>query len=626
VKIKPLFSAAFPVAVILLVFAPRAGAEEIVLAKDGVATLPIVASESSAPAEELSTYLSRMSGAKFTRLPEAQGDAIFVGKPADFPRARLGIDGKLGTEEFVVRSAGGSLYLIGGGEQGVSHAVVTLLQQLGCRWYFPGQSWEEIPKKTTLRGAWELRDKPDFSLGRRIWYGFGAYAKSRADGESWNRHNRMGGPEEVSIGHTWAGLNPDKDFATHPEWFAFTGGKRSAEKPCYSHPEVVKKMIDYARKGAEFGQTCITLSAPDGLGFCECERCRAVFKGAEPFSQQGTLFAKQRDGTTVNITSETLFGAVNQVADAVCKDHPNVTLACYAYSAYSHPPSFALHPNVYIQTTTAYRRTQLDLTEQLSQFGTKAEKLGIREYYSVFQWDWDWPQPGKMVPDTLQKDLRFFRANGIDAINAEASNNWAARGLGYYLAAQLMWDVDADMAPLLADFYTGAFGPASKAMERYFVRWYGASAAASDPAGLPAQAKAFDKETDIAVLRDAFLDLESAVKATAEGEQYRIRVDDLRCYLHYLLLRYRLELAQATGQRDQILAAIRAETEFGGRLSDTNMIHTRALIGKAFPRRFRNFSTELEGIDTKEWRAVGVPPGAAELGRLWDGDRRLLGL
>jgi len=192
---------------------------------------------------------------------------IFVGQPADFPRARLGIDGNLATEEFVVRSAGGGLDLIGGGERGISHAVVTFLQQLGCRWYFPG--------------------------------------------------------------HTWAGLNPDKDFGTHPEWFAFTGGKRSPEKPCYSHPEVVKKMIAYARERAESGQACISLSAPDGLGFCECERCRAVFKGVQPFSQHGTLFAKLRDGTTVNITSETLFGAVNQVADAICKDHPNVTLACY---------------------------------------------------------------------------------------------------------------------------------------------------------------------------------------------------------------------------------------------------------------------------------------------------------
>lgn len=623
---KRLFSVPLQVAAILLVTGPRADAGEIVLAKDGVATLPIVASERSRHAGELSMYLSRITGARFTRLPEADGDAIFVGKLADFPHAKLRIDEELATEEFVIRSAGGNLYLIGGGEQGVSHAVVTFLRQLGCRWYFPGQTWEEIPKKTTLQGSWNLRDKPDFFIGRRLWYGFGAYAKNRADLEAWNRHNRMGGPEEMRIGHTWAGLNPESDFATHPEWFALTGGERRPDKPCYSHPEVVKRMIAYARGRAESGEKCITLSPPDGLGFCECEKCRAVFKGAQPFPLHGTLFAEQRDGTTVNITSESLFGAVNQVADAVCNDHPEVTLACYAYSAYSHPPSFALHPNIYIQTTTAYRRTPLDLTEQLSQFGAKAEKLGIREYYSVFQWDWDWPQPGKLSPDTLQKDLRFFHGNGVDAINAEASNNWAARGLGYYLAAQLMWDVDTDIAPLLTDFYTGAFGPASQPMERFFVRWYGASAAASDPTGLPAPSKAFDGKIATPVLRDAFLDLESAVRATAEGTQYRKRVDDLRCYLHYLLLRYRLELAEATGQRDPILGAIRAEAEFGGRLSDTNMIHTRALIGKAFHRRFHNFSAQLEGIDTTEWRSVGAPPDAAELGRLWEGDRQLLGL
>ncbi len=612
--------------IVLPAFGVHAEAEEIVLAQDGVAALPIVASEGSGPAEDLANYLSRMSGAEFARLPKSEGAALFVGTFADFPRSRIGLGEQLGAEEFVIRSDGGSLYLIGGGEQGVSHAVFTLLGELGCRWYFPGETWEEIPRRTTIKGVWDIRDKPDFALGRRIWYGFGAYAKNKADWENWNQHNRMGGPEELQIGHTWAGLNPAKDFDEHPDWFALVDGRRSPEKPCYSHPEVIATMIDYARAAAASGRKCISLSAPDGLGFCECEKCRSVFHGAEPTREHGTLFAERPDGVTVNITSETFFGAVNRVAAEIGKDHPGVTLACYAYSAYSHPPSFDLHPNIYVQTTTAYRRTLLDLKEQLSQFGAKAKKLGIREYYSVFQWDWDWPEPGKMAPETLRDDLRFFRDNGVGAVNAEASDNWAARGLGYYLAARLMWDVDAAPAPLLEDFYTGAFGPASKAMERYFVRWYGSSAAVSDRERLPAQAKAFDGKINLSALSDAFRDLDSAAKATAEGTKHRARVDDLRCYLHYLLLRQRLEWAEATGDRETILGAIRAETEFGGRLSDTNMIHTRALIGKAFPRRFRDFARQLEGIDTKAWRLVGTPPDSGEIRRLWDEDRKLLDL
>ena len=60
-----------------------------------------------------------------------------------------------------------------------------------------------------------------------------------------------------------------------------------------------------------------SLSPPDGLGYCECERCRAVAQGGKTFQKHGTTFATRPDGVEVSITSETLFGFVNQVATAV---------------------------------------------------------------------------------------------------------------------------------------------------------------------------------------------------------------------------------------------------------------------------------------------------------------------
>jgi len=604
----------------------RIQSAEIVLLENGVARLPIIAPEESGPADELAHYLGKIGGSDFERISEAKDLGIYVGTQEDFPAGVTGIDRKLGVEEFVIRSDGRRLFLLGGGEQGVSHAVVTFLHDLGCRWYFPGELWEEVPQLKSIKGTWDLTGRPDFSEGRRIWYGFGAYGKNKADWVNWNRHNRMGGPRNINIGHSWSGLDPDKDFSENPDWFALVDGKRSPGKPCYSHPEVVKRMTAYAVTAAEAGRKSISMSPPDGLGYCECEKCQKVFGGAEPVKTHGSLFATRQDGTVVNITSETLFKAVNTVAAAVAKKHPDVLLACYAYSAYSHPPSFDLHPNIYLQTTTAYRRTMLSLEEQLGQFGDKGTRLGIREYYSVYQWDYDWPNPGKMAPDVLQKDLRFFHENGVGALNAEASNNWAARGLGYYLASRMLWDIDADPKPLIEDFYKGAFGPAAKPMERYFARWYGPSVVVSNDAEIPKQTKLFDKGINVRALGDAFLDLDDAVRATREGSRQRARVDAFRGYLHYLVLRHQLELAAKSGKPQTVINAIREETEFGGRMSDTNMIHTRALLGKAFERRFRNFLPLLEEVDTKAWRKVGTPPESDELDRFWDADRKLLGL
>ena len=132
-------------------------------------------------------------------------------------------------------------------------------------------------------------------------------------------------------------------------------------------------------------------------------------------------------------------------------------------------------------------------------------------------------------------------------------------------------------------------------------------------------------------MRTRFGGLEEGMKLVPPKSDYRRRIDLLRMYLHYLALRYRLELAERNADRVGIVAAIRDETIFGGRLADTHMIHSRPLLGKAFPRRFREYEELLAGINDaesrlKEWRQVGTPPERTELDRLWAADKKLLGL
>ena len=70
-------------------------------------------------------------------------------------------------------------------------------------------------------------------------------------------------------------------------------------------------------------------------------------------------------------------------------------------------------------------------------------------------------------------------------------------------------------------------------------------------------------------------------------------------YAHYLFLRYRLHKAEQADDRRQIVDAIKAETIFGGRLTNTNMIHSRPLIGKAFLRRFQKYQVLLTNVDAR---------------------------
>ena len=109
------------------------------------------------------------------------------------------------------------------------------------------------------------------------------------------------------------------------------------------------------------GAKMISLTPADGLGYCECPLCHKWAQGGEIFWDKGSQFAKRPDGTLVCITSESLFHCINTAAKALAAKFPGVLIGTYAYSAYSHPPSFPVEPNVFIQTTTAYRRTPMSL-------------------------------------------------------------------------------------------------------------------------------------------------------------------------------------------------------------------------------------------------------------------------
>jgi hypothetical protein len=633
------------------------GGTEIDLVKDGAKPMSIIVGSVKEPAAELQRYLERISGAKFP-ISAAKTDAtgIHVGLAGDFPWIPVKDTDRLGPEGFILRSDGKNLYIIGKEPAGVQHGVTTLLQAIGCRWFFPGKAWEVVPERKTISGSWDTRQTPDFPRQRKIWYGFGASASCAADLKEWERHNRMGVPNPVTIGHSWHGLDPKIDFEKHPTWFAEVKGKRQPSKPCYSHPEVIERAIQHSLAQAAKGARMISMTPPDGLGFCECERCMAVCRGGKPYQQFGTTFARRPDGVLVNVTSETLFAFINKVAEAVAAKYPDTTVGCYAYSAYSHPPSFQLKPNVFLQATTAYRRTPLTLSEQLTAFEKAGVEAGIRGYFSVYQWDWDGPviNKGELMLPRLVDDLRFYKKQNVRSINAEASNNWAPRGLGYYVAGQLMWDVRTDPKALIGDFYDKAFGPAALPMERYYTRWCGpAVAVRTKPAtakGVPVDKdkKVGDEleivaaeKLDVETLKAAYRDLEEAARLVKNLPDHRTRVDHLRMYAHYLFLRVRLEQVGRKGNKEDIRNAVREETVFGARLMNTNMIHARPLIGKEFFRHFQRYKDALEG--TPEWpksdrdtvqKAAGRGyrqarndiPGHEEIERLWAADKKEMGL
>ena len=220
--------------------------------------------------------------------------------------------------------------------RGLLYAVYSLLEELGCRWVFPGDAEEVVPRLETLQARagkrrsiprlvrrglalYQLNERTqDLAVGIIDWM-----AKNRLNHlmTSWERNFETDGhdmrwkdvaPEllaevqkrgitlEVSEHMTHLFFPPEM-FDQHPDWFALVDGARTRGQICFSNDEAV----------AYFGEQLSEFSAVhpeidvigtwplDGLGYCECKGCRQPYTAFEAFETWADSVNEVRPGLEV---------------------------------------------------------------------------------------------------------------------------------------------------------------------------------------------------------------------------------------------------------------------------------------------------------------------------------------
>jgi len=71
------------------------------------------------------------------------------------------------------------------------------------------------------------------------------------------------------------------------------------------------------------------------------------------------------------------------------------------------------------------------------------------------------------VTPAIASNMKLYKANKVVGFTTEGYSAYLRTGLNYYVRAKRMWDVDADVDALKADFYEKFFGPASQPMGGY---------------------------------------------------------------------------------------------------------------------------------------------------------------
>ncbi len=244
----------------------------------------------------------------------------------------------------------------------------------------------------------------------------------------------------------------------------------------------------------------IKLGPSDGLGTCNSPSCQKL----------GSY-------------TDRVFYLVNRVAKAVQKKYPTTRIGCLAYSEYIAPPTIKIEPNVYVGITTAFNNSKYSTEQLIKEWKKKASMVGIYDYFSWYAWDFDVPgQSQASQPERLAASIRKYHKVGVIGYEGESSIGWISKGLGYYIAAKLMWDIKTDLATIKKDFFEKCFGKAAGTMMQLWTSWenYGFTTV---------------RESSLANWMDLVIQA-SAIEINPAAQK---RFFQIKSYLHYLYL-YRI--------------------------------------------------------------------------------------
>lgn len=407
---------------------------------------------------DLAHYLGRMTGAEV---------GIEAGAPAADEKRVVILVGELATARFGEpgkKMAAGQGYrivvqpaavgLIGEGDLGTSYAIYTLLHDLGCRWYIPGELGEVIPQQKTIALKEQDLSATPHTLYRSLWYG----------GDDFKRRNRQGGLY-LSCGHALEHYITEEQRNEHPEWRATINGKPHKTRLKWSSQGVADAIADRIIKRVdETGEMSISLSPDDGAEFDESPEDKALDAGDWD--------------TTLDQPSLTdrLVVLCNRIAERVTKKHPEVMFGVLAYVQYTRPPvREKLHPNIVPQIAPiTYRRAHSMIMEgvpdneamrYLVEGWAKASPMVSHYWYGWFLAEASAPNPyltkwGDELPIVFANKCAFWMP--------ETTANFETTMHALYLGMRMSWDPSQKPQAIYDEINQRFYGHAADAMAAYW--------------------------------------------------------------------------------------------------------------------------------------------------------------
>ena len=226
-------------------------------------------------------------------------------------------------------AAGERLWLAGNSDVSCWFAMVDLLEQLGCRWFWPGADGEYLPDATRNLSLAVTARLSTAALPNRAFSFHLTRSRDAREKHAFTRHQRLH-PVLKWGGHSFNWVlpadcrTPDEYFAKYPEQYALWKGARSPKQHCYTNPDTIRTFVGWLVRLCDAHPEVerFSLSPKDVPIHCQCAACAA----ADP--------------------STTYFSFVNKVVAEVVKARPGRKFSTIAYSFYLNVPKVRIHPAI----------------------------------------------------------------------------------------------------------------------------------------------------------------------------------------------------------------------------------------------------------------------------------------
>ena len=456
--------------------------------------------------EELCNYLFRITGGNFRVVSSVSHKRynLIVRNANEIEKLEM----SLGEEDYIIRSSGNSLSMLGGGNRGTLYAVYSFLEMLGCRWYYPYDQDEVIPVLTgpeVIKIAEELDvlERPDFkyriyqyqthdigssdseeaaeafdNFADRIdWlcknhfniFQFGLDGKNSYEHWPEYRKNMNELIKRDMIpgisGHSYFLLLPDSVFGKNPDWWPERDGKRQkAGQFCTRNKEVVsyylKNIIGFLGENPDIKY--FTVWPADTYGWCNCSLCGSDSTVADRYMELSNLIYKE----IKTIFPDIIFNhfAYGSHLEAPVHQKPSAEMlvtVCTWGRDFSQPFTGMSAPNGW--SGNYYKddfRKEFDAWRRITE-STGSPMLFHEKYIRHLGFGF-LPLPLKILED----DIRYFKESGIDGFELPMGfMGVRTKALNLYAAAKLMWRSETDISDLVMEYFSNFYGKSGMLMK-----------------------------------------------------------------------------------------------------------------------------------------------------------------